>query len=657
MVSQDFVNSIKHFVQSGQFNNALIALQNQELDTLPNDQKVELLYFQAVCYRYTQNTSSALSSIANILKSTPAYARAYQEQGYCYLAQHNTDLALTAFHKAVELNPALISAWTKIVEIFGQTKHSNYTSAKSQLTQLQTLPKQVIAAMDLMHEGKLYKAEQVCRRFLQQNKHQPDAMCLLAEIGLQLKVFDDAEFLLESCVNLYPENEQAKAAYVNVLNRLGKFAQAKSQAEEFLETFPKNTPTSIVIEATFANCQISLGELDAGIETYNSILLRHPERAGILVQLGHAYKAKGDIDNAIISYQAAYKKQLDYGDAYWSLANIKTYQFSSTELNNMFTTVNDVHTAIEDKIHMSFALGKGFEDDKDFDKSFSFYQQGNRLMHQTLSYDAENTSKLIEQQIQLCTKELFENRGNVGCQSSAPIFIVGLPRAGSTLIEQILASHSQVDGTMELHNILGTALKLRGRIAGGESQYPQNLSHMPDELLQQLGDKFIEDTQVYRQGAPFFIDKMPNNFIHIGLIKLILPNAKIIDARREPIACCFSGYKQLFGEGQEFSYNLSDIAQYYKDYEKLMAHWESVLPGQILKVQHEDLVKDFEPQVRRLLDYCGLEFEHSCLEFYKTKRIIHTPSAQQVRQPISPKGVEHWKMYAAHLTELTTSFD
>lgn len=657
MISQDFVNNIKRFVQSGQFDEALKQFhQIQDYSVLSHEEHIELLYLGAVAYRYTQQTSEALSLLANLLKLSKDYARAYQEQGYCFVAQQNIDQALVAFHKAVELNPALISAWQKIVELFKQTEHKNYVLAKAQLQQLQTLPKQVVVAMDLMHEGKLYKAEQVCRRFLQQNGHQPDAMCLLAEIGLQLKVFDDAEFLLESCVNLYPNNEQANAAYVNVLNRLGKFKQAKLQAQAFLAAFPADTPVRITVEATLANCEVSLGELTSGIEIYKSILQRYPERAGISVQLGHAYKTMGDIDNAITCYQAAYQKQKHFGDAYWSLANIKTYKFTPEELDSLLSSVDSEQTATEDKIHMSFALGKAYEDEEKFDKSFRFYQQGNKLKHETLSYDSNNTTELINQQIQHCTKDLFEQRGQLGCPSNAPIFILGLPRAGSTLLEQILASHSQVDGTMELHNILGTALKLRGRIAGGESQYPQNLWQLPDDLLKQLGEKFIEDTQVYRKGAPFFIDKMPNNFIHIGLIKLILPNAKIIDARREPMACCFSGYKQLFGEGQEFSYSLSDIAQYYRDYEKLMAHWDKVFPGQILRVQHEELVSDFDAQVRRILDYCNLEFENSCLEFYRTKRTIHTPSAQQVRQPISSKGLEHWQKFSPYLHELVEVF-
>jgi len=247
----------------------------------------------------------------------------------------------------------------------------------------------------------------------------------------------------------------------------------------------------------------------------------------------------------------------------------------------------------------------------------------------------------------------------LGFDDPAPIFIVGLPRAGSTLLEQILASHSQIDGTMELHNILGLAMRLRGRAAvtnaGEDTQYPKNLREIDESYLRRFGEQFIKDTQVYRQGAAFFIDKMPNNFLHIGLIKLILPNAKIIDARREPMACCFSGFKQLFAAGQDFTYGIEEVGRYYKSYLNLMDHWDKVLPGYVLRVQHEDVIEDLEKQVRRMLDFCGLEFEESCLEFHKTKRNIKTPSSEQVRQPIFKTALQQWENFESHLEPLKKS--
>lgn len=649
---------IKSYLQTGQFKKAesLIdrALQEHEISKVD---KEELLYFQAVTLRYLNNVEAAFEAQDELLAIQPHHGRIYQEQGYCFLAIEKREKALVAFHKAVEFNPALITAWQNIVELFKAQQHENYQPAAQQLALLQTLPAPVLGAMDLMHEGKLYKAEQVCRKYLQQNKHQVDAMCLLAEIGLKLKVFDDAEFLLESCINLYPDNAHAKALYINILNRLGKFKRGAQQAEQFLQQFNTSLPLQVTVKATLANCYINLGELARGRAIYQDILTHSPERTGLYVQLGHAYKTAGEYDNAVAAYQQAYHQQVDYGDAYWSLANIKTYQFAESELANMQQQLLKKTTAVDDQIHLSFALGKAFEDTEDFARSFDFYAKGNELKKQSNGYDTNKSTELIDQQIAHCSKALFEQRTHVGNSSADPIFIVGLPRAGSTLLEQILASHSQVDGTMELHNILGTALKLRGRIAGGEPQYPKNLWQLSDLQLKELGDAYIRDTQPYRQQAPFFIDKMPNNFVHIGLIKLILPNAKIIDARRDAMACCFSGFKQLFGEGQDFSYSLSDIGNYYQSYQRLMSHWDDVMPGAILRVQHENLVNNVEVEVRRILEYCQLPFEQACLEFYKTKRNIYTPSAQQVRQPINTKGLMQWKNYRPFLAELKAKLD
>ena len=650
------LKDIKSLLQSGQFDNAIPKINQRLLDTdLASEEKLELLYLKAVALRYTGKFELAFDVQTELLEAQSDNGRAYQERGYCQLALNDIENALVSFHKAVEVNPALVASWLKIVELFKAKQHASYAQAAEQLSLLRALPKPVLGAMDLMYEGKLYQAEQVCRQFLQTNKHQPDAMCLLAEIGLKLKVFDDAEFLLESCINLYPGNQQAKALYINLLNRLGKFKQAAKEAEGFLRQFSPPIGTKITIQATLANCYINLGRLEEGQNIYKEIIAHSPERAGVHVQLGHAYKTSGDVELAIASYKQAYSHTPEHGDAYWSLANIKTYQFTDQELDQMERLISQPNISADDKIHIYFSLGKAFEDRNMFDKSFGYYDKGNHLKRSANGYSADKSTALIEQQIKYTSAELFKEKALSGNSSSEPIFIVGLPRAGSTLLEQILASHSLVDGTRELHNILGIALKLRGRIANGEPEYPKNLSQLSSSQLKQLGDMYINDTKPYRSGAPYFIDKMPNNFIHIGLIKLILPNAKIIDARREPMACCFSGFKQLFGEGQDFSYGLEDIGQYYRDYERLMAHWDNVFPGQILRVQHEELVNNFEVEVARILDYCQLPFEQSCIEFYKTKRNIHTPSAQQVRQPISDKGLLQWKNYQPYLNMLEES--
>jgi tetratricopeptide (TPR) repeat protein len=507
---------------------------------------------------------------------------------------------------------------------------------------------EIRGARDLMYEGKLGIADTVCRRFLQKHKHHVEAMLLLAEIGIKLKLYHEAEFLLESCVEIHPTHQAARAEFVQLLSKLGKFGQAKKQAELLLNEHPNNHQYL----AAKASAMVGVGEVEQAISIYQQIINERNDRPGMQLLLGHAHKASGNIEQAIAAYQQAYKIRADFGDAYWSLANTKTYRFTDSELTLMQAQLDKVDLEQDDKAHLEFALAKTYEDRKQFDSAFSHYKNGNALKNQRNHYSQAKVGEQIEAQKSVFTQAFFKTHQNLGDQAPDPIFIVGLPRAGSTLLEQILASHSQVDGTMELHNVLGLA----ARLSGNKSGYPNVVNEIDNEFFARFGKQFIEDTQFYRQGAAFFIDKMPNNFMHIGLIKSILPNAKIIDARRDPIACCFSGYKQLFAEGQEFSYDLGNLIHYYQSYQSLMTHWDAVLPGFVLKVQHEDVIDDLETQVRRILDFCKLPFETSCLHFYKTKRTIKTPSSEQVRQPINSDAREQWKHFEDHLTPLIEAF-
>ena len=346
----------------------------------------------------------------------------------------------------------------------------------------------------------------------------------------------------------------------------------------------------------------------------------------------------------------------DYGDAYWSLANLKTYKFDNAQIAAMRELEAASGTQLADRYHLCFAIGKALEDHCDYTESFIYYERGNRLKRNEIGYDWRRIANEIALQIEHCTSDLFSKVQGSGCQSPDPIFILGLPRAGSTLLEQILASHSQVEGTMELPNILALAHRLDGlRRVDDEAHYPANLAELSVDSLTKFGEDYLSDTKIHRkQGTPYFIDKMPNNFRHIGLIHMILPNAKIIDARRGAMGCCFSGFKQLFAEGQEFTYGLEEIGHYYADYVALMAHWDRVLPGKILRVRYEDVVADLDTQVRRLLDYCGLPFEEACLNFHQNERAVRTASSEQVRQPIFKSGVDQWENFSPYLDPLRT---
>lgn len=655
MASQ--LKSIQQLIQTAKFNQAIKQAEQLQQQTTDTEQQVELWYLIAVAQRYEKSFSQAFISIQELFKLNSSHSRAYQEQGYINLALKQPTAAKTSFEQAIQLNPSLVASWQELIQLYREAKQMDEVQkAANHLAKLKQLPPALLAVTELMHEGKLLKAEQICRQFLQNNKRHVEGMCLLAEIGIELKIYDDAEFLLASALELAPTHIYARSQYLNLLIRIGKYKAAEQQIETLLHEQPDN----LSFKVAKANVLTGLGEISQAIALFEQAIaqseLQNSPVAGFHLQLGHAFKAKGDITKAIAAYQQAYKLEPSYGDAFWSLANTKTYRFSDEEITQMQDQQDVEGLALTDKIQLHFATGKAYEDRQEYNQAFQSYQQGNDLQHTHNGFDINKIEQQVAEQIKYCTPELFKNRGDLGLNAPDPIFIVGLPRAGSTLLEQILASHSQVDGTMELHNILGLAARLRGRNqnnqANQESQYPKNLHEIKPDYFKRFGQQFIDETQVYREHAPLFIDKMPNNFLHIGLIRLILPNAKIIDARRAPMACCFSGFKQLFAEGQDFSYNLEDIARYYQAYLKLMAHWQQVLPDFVLTVNHEDVVEDLEKQVRRILDFCGLAFEQSCLDFHKTKRNIKTPSSEQVRQPIYKSATEQWRHFEQHLAPL-----
>jgi tetratricopeptide (TPR) repeat protein len=369
--------------------------------------------------------------------------------------------------------------------------------------------------------------------------------------------------------------------------------------------------------------------------------------------LAHALKTVGNVPDAINAYRAAAAARPDFGDAYWSLANHKSYRFSDEEMARMRAEEAAPATSTEDRAHLCFALGKALEDRGEIAESWRYYERGNALKRAESRYRPEIMDTNTRKQIETCTRDFFRRRAGWGVSNRDPIFILGLPRSGSTLVEQILASHSQIDGTQELPDIQRIVLDLQGRDPDLDNpRYPGVLADMNQDDFVRLGEDYLRDTQVYRSGKPHFIDKMPNNFRHIGLIHLMLPNARIIDARREPMACCFSNLKQLFAQGQEFTYSVEDISRYYRTYLELMRHWDEVLRGRILRVHHEDVVADLEGSVRRMLDFCGLEFEPACVAFHKTQRSVRTPSSEQVRQPIFRDGLDQWKKFEPWLGPL-----
>ncbi|HYB66587.1 MAG TPA: sulfotransferase, partial [Steroidobacteraceae bacterium] len=459
---------------------------------------------------------------------------------------------------------------------------------------------------------------------------------------------DDPELLLAAVLERAPDYRPARQEYASVLIELHRHEEARRHLGMLL----KDEPESRALRMLDAAALVGLGEHERAIAIYRG-LLGTPADAEVRLSIAHALKTLGKAPEAIASYREAAQLRPDFGDAYWSLANLKTYRFQPQELQQMRTALAAAATGPVDRYHLCFALAKALEDQGEYAESFHFYELGNRLKHTEIRYRPAITENNTRGQIAVCTAEFFASRSGWGAPPPGPIFIVGLPRSGSTLLEQILASHSQVEGTQELPNIQQIVSTLRGRESEDtQSRYPRILETLTEADFRQLGEKYLADTRAYRTGKPFFIDKNPNNFRHLGLVHLMLPNARIIDARREPMACCFSNLKQLFANGQEFTYGTEEIARYYRTYLELMRHWDRVLPGRILRVWHEDVVGDLEGNVRRMLEFCGLPFEPQCLEFHETQRSVRTASSEQVRQAIYREGLDQWKHFEPWLGPL-----
>ena len=563
------------------------------------------------------------------------------------------DAALNSYSQATLINPALEASFRCQIEILRVVNRPELAirlaELEQQLKELQATPPPLIAVTDLISQGKLVKAEKLCKAFMLKNPKHIEGMRLLADIGMRLGVLDDAEFLLESAVEFSPQSTKARIDYIQVLRKQQKYQAALAHAKILIEQDPDNPQ----FQSVFAVESMQSGDYETALATFDSILEILPEEPVTLTSRGNALKTQGKKDEAIDSYRRAIKKYPAHGEAYYSLANLKLFSFTDKEIAAMESQENNPSVSYMGRVYLDFALGKAYEDMGNFEKAFSYYERGNSSKRSQSRYKSEDLTTEFHAQADVFNESFVEANIDVGFKAADPIFIVGLPRSGSTLLEQILASHSKVDGTMELPNILSLAQKLRrGEKMSGTSHYPSVLETLDSQTLAAFGESYIADTRVHRGNAPFFIDKMPNNFRHIGLINLILPNAKIIDARRHPMGCCFSAFKQLFHEGQEFSYGLKEVGTYYKDYVDLMDHWDKVLPGQVLRVQYEEVVADLDTQVRRILDYCGLEFEESCINFHETDRSVRTPSSEQVRQPIYQSGVEQWKNFEPNLDPL-----
>jgi len=638
------IERAKGLMGKRQFAQAL-ALSEGLLKQVPENRDV--LYLVAVNQRYLGRLPDALKTLARFETLHPDYGRLFQELGHCQRALGDSNAAIAAYQHAVNLNPSLPASWKALVALYraaGRTADAD--NAANVAATLDCLPVAVVTANSLFAEGSAQAAEQVIRPFLLQNPQHVEGMRLLARIGMKMGVLDDAEFLLQNVLELSPDYHAARHNYAEVLADRHKHLEALEQVRKLLQVEPRNP----VFRALEGNALVGLGRHDEALKVFYELREETPDNPTLHLAIAHALKTVGRQAEAISAYRRAAEVRPSFGDAYWSLANLKTYRFADEEIERMRQAAADPRTPVTDCYHLDFALGKALEDRGEYAQSFHFYSAGNALKKAEARYDRASFERNARRQTQVCTREFFAARWDWGCPAPDPVFIVGLPRAGSTLLEQILASHSAVEGTKELAEIPRLVHELTGRES---ADYPDVLATLTRAQVRDFGERFIADTRIYRSsGRPFFIDKMPNNFRHVGLIHLILPNAKIIDARREPMACCFSNFKQLFANGQEFTYSLEDIGRYYQTYVELMKHWDEALPGKVLRMQHEVVVEDLEGSVRRLLEFCGLPFEAACLEFWKTERNVRTASSEQVRRPIFKEGLDQWRHFEPWLGPL-----
>jgi tetratricopeptide (TPR) repeat protein len=607
-----------------------------------------------ISQRLCGNHLGSLEVLESLSMALPKWPTPFYELGITLIELGRSDDALAALRRAVELHPDLPDAWRIIGDELtarGDLPAADHAYAQQIKASIQD--PRLMAAAAALSTGKIPEAEHRLREHLKQFPTDVAALRMLAEVGGRLGRYVDAEALLNRALELSPSFHPARHNLALILFKQNKYAESLAQIDLLTAAEPRNSGHRNLKAVVLAR----IGDFPQTLELYADILSKHPGQAMIWMSYAHALASAGKSKDSVAAYRRCLKIDPHNGEAYWSLANLKTFRFGQGDIAEMRALLSHAKTTEDNRGQLHFALGKALEDTQQYADSFLHYELGNALRLAKVGYNPNDNTALVKRSKTLFTSQFMAERSGYGCPAPDPIFIVGLPRAGSTLIEQILASHSQVEGTMELPNISAIASKLGGkRFNALKSEYPEVLQGLSAEECRALGEQYLEETRIQRiAGKPLFIDKMPNNFLHAGLIRLILPNAKIIDARRHPMACCFSGFKQNFATGQRFTYSLKNLARHYCDYVELMAHIDRVMPGAVHRVFYEQMVEDTESEVRRLLHYCGLPFEESCLRFYENNRAVRTASAQQVRKPIFREGMEQWRNFEPWLGPLKES--
>jgi tetratricopeptide (TPR) repeat protein len=606
-----------------------------------------------IARRTTADLEAALALLEPLAERQPRWAAAHYELGLALGALGRGEQAVAALRRSVQLDPGLPDAWRALADhLAAMGDDPGAQAARARFLKASTRDPRLLAAGAALCENNIPEAELLLRGHLKEHPTDIAALRMLAEVAARIGRYRDAQLLLERCLELAPGFHGARQNYAVALHRQGEHAAALPEVERLLAAEPRNPNYRALQAALLAG----IGEYLRAIDVYVEVLREYPNQARVWMSYGHALKTAGQLAEGIRAYRKALELDPRIGEVWWSLANLKTYRFAPEDVAKMRAQLERDDLGAEDRLHFHFALGKALEDQDQYGASFEHYHQGNALHRVRAYYEPQRIRTHVAQARELFTEEFFTARTGAGSDARDPIFIVGLPRSGSTLLEQILASHSQVEGTMELPDVPALAQTIAERTGDEALRYPRALGALPVDELRRIGEEYLARTRIQRKTErPRFIDKLPNNFLHVGFIRLMLPNASIIDARRHPLGCCFSSFKQHFARGQNFTYDLAELGDYYRAYVELMAHFDRVLPGYVHRVLYERLVEDTEAEVRRLLAYCRLPFEPACLRFYENERAVRTASSEQVRSPIYRDSMEQWRHYDQWLEPLRKS--
>jgi tetratricopeptide (TPR) repeat protein len=622
-------------------------LCRQALDAFPRD--ANLLCLLGASMLKQNRAKEAEHTLSRAVRMYPGFARAHEALADALVMQGKLPQGLEALDRAAELEPGNASVRFKRGKVLdGLGRDDEAAKQFEESFKLTPYREDLVRGLRLQRMGNVKEAEKIYRDVLLRDPDNVDALRLLAGVAMRAKQWGDAEVLLGKALDKAPDFVQGWLDLGLALHEQDRTDDALAAYAQAMRLEP-DQPSAC---ASAATTNAMAGRHDEALRLFDEALRRKPDHAGALAGRGHTLKTVGRQEEAIEAYRACIRAHPWHGESWWSLANLKTFRFSDDDVAEMEAQIADERLGDEQRANFLFALGKACEDKGEYARAFDYYSQGNENRRARENYDPVHTADTHDALIEIFTREFVESRAGSGDPDDAPIFIVGLPRSGSTLIEQILASHPDVEGTHELPD-LGRVARATGARRTDRQKYPAVIPSLTPEDLAGLGADYIERTRRHRHaGTPRFTDKMPNNFAHVGLLSLILPNAKIINAKRHPLDSCFGSFKQLFARGQPFTYDLFELGEFYFEYDRLMKHWHEVLPGKVLDVQYEEVVDDLETQVRRMLDFCGLPWDDACLRYYESDRAVKTASSEQVRKPIYATSKHRWRNYEQELAPL-----